>query len=364
MMGAISAYFSRTSQVLDSSKYVGVLDCHTPDSSLPVRVFYPACDKSDHSVKKSVSWFVYSLAYFIDGYVHFIFPKMRGNVVYRYLVWLLAFVLSLFMPMASVSLPMCKYDAVLPSDGKKLPLIVFSHGLTGSGEEQAMTFLYWVQQGFIVAAVHHCDGSSCKVPRPHLDSPLLYLHPNMQNYDVDFRPRQVRQRQLELHEVKQYMLCASPWKDIIDSSQVCAAGFSYGAATASLEVVTHPLDYAACILLDGWFHIEVGEGMDFPQETHDAGISIPTLFVGSAQFADRPGLAAATANLQHKQSSAHVLAKSKHQNFCDVGFWLPVWLLRRAGAVGECDFDATYASLLLLTKDFLHIHLKKTEAKK
>jgi hypothetical protein len=88
-----------------------------------------------------------------------------------------------------------------------------------------------------------------------------------------------------------------------------------------------------------------------------AGLSIPTLFVGSAQFADRHNLAAATAKLGHSKSTSHVLAKSRHQNFCDVGFWLPAWLLRRAGAVGECDFDATYAELLILTKNFLICHL-------
>jgi hypothetical protein len=209
----------------------------------------------------------------------------------------------------------------------------------------------------------------------------------------------VRQRQTELHEMKQFILhdpSFSPMlQALIDPSQVFAAGFSYGAATASLEVVTHPKDYAACILLDGWFHIEVGEGFDFPKEVHDTGtqqyvmsrlfctsivcvwfswdlliafpfeigISIPTLFIGSSQFADRPGLAKATENLaayHHCKSTSHVLANSKHQNFVDVGFWLPPWLLRKVGAIGACDFDATYVELLMLTKEFLGSQLKSS----
>jgi hypothetical protein len=202
MLDSIFGFSSRTSNVLDTSKYVGVTDSQTDDNSLPFRVFYPACEKADPSEKKSVSWFVRSLAYFIDGYLHFIFPKLRQNAVYRWLVTLLASVLSLFMPMANIDLPMCKYNAVLSSDGKKHPLIVFSHGLTGSGEEQAMTFAYWVQQGFIVAAVHHCDGSSCKVPRDHLDTHLLYQHPDMKNYDADFRVRQGTTVQLNVVNLK------------------------------------------------------------------------------------------------------------------------------------------------------------------
>ena len=155
-------------------------------------------------------------------------------------------------------------------------------------------FAYWAQLGYIVAAIHHCDGSSSKVPRPHLNDHLLYEHPDMQNYDKDFRPRQglfnmhncsaqldfpkcfvlctvVSHRQKELHEMKEYMLKESPFHDVIDSSQIVAAGFSYGAATASLEVVRNPHDYKGCILLDGWFHIEVGDGFNFPQESHEKG---------------------------------------------------------------------------------------------
>jgi predicted esterase len=85
----------------------------------------------------------------------------------------------------------------------------------------------------------------------------------------------VRQRQGELREMKEYILhnplFPAPLRAILDASKVCVAGFSYGAATASLEAVTHPSEYAACLLLDGWFHIEAGDGFDFPQETHDKG---------------------------------------------------------------------------------------------
>jgi hypothetical protein len=81
----------------------------------------------------------------------------------------------------------------------------------------------------------------------------------------------VRQRQSELHELKEFLVHTSPWREAVDRTQVFAAGFSYGAATASLEVVTHPRDYLGCLLLDGWFHIDVGDGFDFPQESHDIG---------------------------------------------------------------------------------------------
>lgn len=364
MIESILASFSSASEVVDPSSPVGVRDFFTEENELPVRVFYPSMS-TDFSRKANAGWFVRGLAYFIDGYLHFLFPNLRKYAVFRWLASFTAYVVSFFLPLARADLPMCKLDVPPKESDEKYPLIVFSHGLTGSGEEQALLFTYWAQQGFVVAYVHHCDGSSCMVPRPKLNSHLLYEHPDMLNYDKTFRPRKVRQRQEELHEMKNFILKGkgfdSDLRNVIDDSKVFASGFSFGAATASLEVVTHPSEYTACILLDGWFHIDVGEGFDFPKEVHDAGISIPTLFVGSAQFADMPGISKATANLSHDKSAAHILTKSKHQNFVDVGFWLPAWLLRKVGAVGECDFYATYTELLMITRNFLISQVHRDE---
>ena len=62
-------------------------------------------------------------------------------------------------------------------------------------------------------------------------------------------------------------------KGIVDSKQIFAAGFSYGAATSALSVVNHKNDYKACILLDGWFNIDYDGkgGFDFPKKIHENG---------------------------------------------------------------------------------------------
>ena len=96
------------------------------------------------------------------------------------------------------------------------------------------------------------------------------------------------------------------------------------------------------------------------------GLHIPTLFVGSDQFRNYPHLNAATVGLAAKtklsspvEPVCHVLPDSRHQNFTDVGFWLPVWLLRYVGAVGKCDYDNTYDEILKLTQSFLKTHTNK-----
>jgi len=41
---------------------------------------------------------------------------------------------------------------------------LFSHGLTGTGEENTILCMEWAKHGYIVVSVHHTDGSSCCVP--------------------------------------------------------------------------------------------------------------------------------------------------------------------------------------------------------
>ena len=49
-------------------------------------------------------------------------------------------------------------------------------------------------QGYVVALVHHLDGSSSKTPRA--DGPALYYdHPDWSNYKAEFRTVQIEQRE-------------------------------------------------------------------------------------------------------------------------------------------------------------------------
>ena len=114
-----------------------------------------------------------------------------------------------------------------------------------------------------------------------------------------------------------------------------------------------------------WFHIDlctsISPPIDFPPEAHTSGLSVPALFIGSEQFAAMRGLAEATQRLVASNSSdrgatAHVLQGSKHQNFTDIGYWIPVWLLRKVKAVGACDYYETHKRILSLTYEFLESH--------
>jgi pimeloyl-ACP methyl ester carboxylesterase len=70
-------------------------------------------------------------------------------------------------------------------------------------------------------------------------------------------------------------------------------GFSYGAATAALSATKNPDDYIAAVLLDGWFNVDLAsiegcpsdEQVAFPPLSHEKGVPVPALFVGSSEFA-------------------------------------------------------------------------------
>lgn len=206
------------------------------------------------------------------------------------------------------------------------------------------------------------------VPR-ELDDHLLYVHPDMKNYDKQFRPVQVRKREAELYELKQFICKGGAFpatlRNIIDDTKVVAAGFSYGAATAAMSVVNHPSEYACCILLDGWFRIDLqNHSFDFPEEVHTKGLSLPAMFIGSEQFKKWTTCSDATnklaaSNTYPTGSISHVLEGSRHQNFTDVGFWISTRILKWSGMIGSCDYDMTYKRILDLTTDFLDDHTKK-----
>ena len=52
----------------------------------------------------------------------------------------------------------------------------------------------------------------------------------------------------------------------------------------------------------------------------------------------------------------HVIPNTRHQNFCDVVFWLPKWALHRMGkffALGSADAFEAYEGILNRTFQFL-----------
>ena len=105
------------------------------------------------------------------------------------------------------------------------------------------------------------------------------------------------------------------------------------------------------------------------------GLSIPSLFINSSQFAGYEKLYRATKRLaqrveaniisDNKDNSSsstdqelvgaemHVIPGTSHQNFCDTIFWLPRRIAKRVFFLGAADAYEAYESILNKTIQFL-----------
>ena len=152
----------------------------------------------------------------------------------------------------------------------------------------------------------------------------------------------------------------------VDRTRVVVGGFSYGAATAALSAAKHRDRYAAAVLMDGWFNIDLksiescesDEQLPFPQLAHEKGISCPCFFIGSAEFRGYKHLNLRTRSLiskcAHPQTESHVIDTTVHWSFMD----LVVWLSSAANFVykrvaGVANAQQSYVQLFTMTSSFL-----------
>ena len=188
-------------------------------------------------------------------------PFKAGTLAFTLTAPLVRLVANIALPMAHASLPgaFVGLDPAPASNGDRRPLVVFSHGLTGTGEEHATLFSAWARAGFVVACVHHCDGSSSRAVTPDGREMYYHLPPGMNGrpgvYPPEYRTEQIERRERELSELRRHIVESDAFdavlRDIIDPLRVIVGGFSYGAATAALSSTKNPDHYTAAVLLDG-----------------------------------------------------------------------------------------------------------------
>lgn len=362
---------------------VGVRYIKASDQHPPVRIFYPAAASNelhDALPRLPVGWFQDTGIFpYLAGYLHTMGLK-QDSWLFQIFVWPIIIPLfALILPVTWKRIPGVYQDIPCVKD-KKLPLIVFSHGLTGTGQENSVLAKGWAQRGFVVALVHHTDGSSCRVELA--DGSVKYFeHSPSSPYDPEFRPKQIKIRAKDMLETYNFIAfgnCPKDIQDAVDPSIAIAAGFSYGASTAALATVMEKSFFKAALFLDGWFHIDFAESLGiefkFPKEAFDSGVPVPSLFINSQEFVGYPKLFSATKELAAKrtvngesldESDIIVLPGTKHQNFIDVIFWFESGFLRRlmGVATGEADGLESFQTIVDKSSDFLVETVNKTGKK-
>jgi hypothetical protein len=98
-------------------------------------------------------------------------------------------------------------------------------------------FTHFVQQGCVVAAIHHCDGSSTRSTTAS-GAVRMYEAPSFEKHGTSFRVHQIDVRERELEAMRAFVVDSGAFparlRALVDTERVFCAGFSYGAATTSL----------------------------------------------------------------------------------------------------------------------------------
>jgi pimeloyl-ACP methyl ester carboxylesterase len=328
---------------------VGVRYFPATESHPPLRIFYPS-----NPGTRPFQWLEErGTSYYLSGYAH------MGSR--SWLLVPLIHLLSVILPVRWRRIPKVFSKPAPLDNAPPRPAIIFSHGLTGTGQENALLLAAWASLGFYVVSVHHTDGSSSLVRLPD-GSDLDYAKgpPLDNNYDAQFRPNQVE------HRAKEILQACDLLESIHEVDGFIAAGFSFGAASAARVVTLAPNKFRAAVLLDGWFYVDVSEsaGVEFafPKQAFEKGLNLPSLFVGSEQFSMIPKLYKATCQLA-ADSEHHTIKGTGHQSFCDVIFWVPKFVWRRflPGLLGDKDPVKAYREIVDVTSDFLLRHFKRKE---
>ncbi|KAL7490463.1 hypothetical protein ACHAWT_000090 [Skeletonema menzelii] len=401
---------------------IGVLDLPSSASNQerpPIRLFFPAATTvapKPCRVKQARYFVNNRVSYVLQGFAHIALAR-HTTKLYRFLIRPLMWLVSLFFPVRFLKIPdtalvPTKKDVSSPVEYSPLnssneinsqSLIMFSHGLTGTGEENALFCTALAKRGYVVACIHHRDGSSSRVPMPDGTCKFYEHLPNGDDYSPNHRLEQVSYRAKEFLYATKWLLgeerggndydhpILQQIRPKLDKKKVIASGFSYGSTTCSLAATVEPKRFQCAVFLDGWFHVDYSSkgyvynfppeafGEDWPNGANNGnvkshmienkdGLTIPSIFINSAQFAGYKQLYAATITLANNinahnkhdttipESTLHVIPDTKHQNFCDVGFWLPKVLLRRLGkllALGDADVLEASEHILNLSLKFL-----------
>ena len=398
------------------------------DGANPFRVYYPVDTKPRFSSR--ASFYAVGPLSTLRAYLHVFFgpffPSLRappsfrnpwcgelhasmrhptvGGWLWQWLAPLLLWPIAVIMWLLS-AVPETVVDA--PARPGANPLLVFSHGLIGSGEEQSATFAALARQGITVFAITHKDGSAAMTRYPNGNGGTVLGHyelpPNQlgEAYPPDYRVNQIEQRADEVQGLL-HLLCpthpsakrtANQLKsfefltpderaaveakeaevrrelgdilDAVDFDKTVLGGFSYGAATTALVAArTGGAGVRGVFLLDGWYNVDLAEirtcpsneQLPFPPLAHERGLEPPALFIGSEMFAGFKHLNRRTLELQRKcrgGAEVHVFPGTVHWSFID--YWavqiptLSQWI----GFLGPADLRAVHEKTLALAGDFV-----------
>lgn len=241
------------------------------------------------------------------------------------------------------------YTEAFPMPSKEpLPLVIFSHGYSGSRSQSTILCEDLASHGFIVAAVEHTCDSTLSIFKDRSTVPFR----GMENFpDSLQKARHYRRKQAGIRandlvhvlDVLERMNAEDPrWRGKIDFTRVGVMGHSFGGCTAILTAYQEPR-IKACISMDGWMW-PLPEFLTEENSTDEAAgsreakgehhqISQPVLLLDAPHFMGEKeeytmhnrAHASRVVHNSGRGSMKVVVNKSHHHDFSDVSFMAPIF---------------------------------------
>jgi len=245
---------------------------------------------------------------------------------------------------------------IIKSD-QLMPVVVFSHGITGTRHLHQAMYEFLVSRGFIVIAPDHSfDANLTIFPDGHLADYRSNITGHTDSVNV--RTMQMNTRVADISFILDQLVKIQSGKidaqinAKIDLERIAVGGHSYGGSTAT--VVSQRDDrIKACFVLDSWIS-------PIPQETIDDGIHIPFLFMGRPTWegSDYPGNYPRLDNLMAHSSNPKyrlIIKGTKHLDYSDIPLFSPI--IGYVLDVGSNPADLTVSLINELVHGFLVKHL-------
>ena len=254
-------------------------------------------------------------------------------------------------------------DVACSNKLEKYPVLIFSHGITGSRHLHQILFEHLASKGYVVFAPDHSfDANIAIFPdgkiadyrseiTGHPDSVLIREKQiNTRAFDVGFIIDQIR-------EIETGMI-DSKLSGRLDLDRVALGGHSYGGATAILASHNHEI-VKACVVLDGWIS-------PIPDKVISEGINVPFLFMGRPSWhdSDYPGNYERLADLiTHSSNEKYDLRinQTLHLDYTDIPLMSP--LVKHVMDVGDLKPSTTLSLINDLVLGFLEVHLLERDYK-
>ncbi|MBL7013140.1 MAG: dienelactone hydrolase family protein [Candidatus Marinimicrobia bacterium] len=251
-------------------------------------------------------------------------------------------------------------NAQLAKTSTKMPIIIVSHGITGSRHLHSSLNEHFASEGYIVFGVDHSfDANLTIFPDGRIADYRSDLYGNPDSLQI--RTQQMKTRtndviyilnqidKMNSGEIKSKYLAK------LDLDNIGIIGHSYGGATA-INASAIDSRLKACFALDGWIN-------PIPKSIIESGLGIPFYFLGrpSWENSDYPNNYTLLSALLHNGSGEQLFSivnKTQHLDFTDTPLFSP--LASYFLDVGELPASISQPLIFSQAYTFFNHFLKKS----